>query len=144
VTVNDRLLDRAELRKLLSELAERLSRRGVRANIYLIGGAAMAMLFDDSRATRDIDAVVLSSHGPLIDEVRAIAKLHRLPSTWLNEQASAYVSDVDDAQRTVVFDHPSLSVAAASAEHLLAMKVIAARASDVRDLRTLLAEPEPV
>lgn len=135
----DRLLDQSALRALLLELAERLARRGVRANVYVIGGAAMAMQYDERRATRDIDAVVLSGHGPLIEEVRSMALLHDLPTTWLNEQAASYVARVADADSSIVFDHPNLSVAAASAEHLLAMKMLAARASDVPDLRLLLS-----
>jgi Nucleotidyltransferase of unknown function (DUF6036) len=133
------MLDRAALHELLSELAGRLDRRGLRANLYIIGGAAMAMLFDDRRATRDIDSVVLSGHGPLIEEVRAMARIHDLPSTWLNEQASVYVSAAEDPNQSTVFDHAALSVAAASAEHLLAMKVSAGRASDVGDIKALLS-----
>ena len=135
--MTDRLLDRAALHALLVELAERLARRGARANIYVIGGAAMAMQFDERRATRDIDSVVLSGHGPLTDEVRAMARLHDLPTTWLNEHAASYVAKVADAGSSIVFDHPNLSIAAASAEHLLAMKLLAARASDAPDLRLL-------
>jgi hypothetical protein len=138
--VADRLLDQSALRALMLELADRLGRRGVRANVYVIDGAAMAMQFDERRATRDIDAVVLSGHGPLIEEVRALARLHDLPTTWLNEQAASYVARVADTGSSIVFDHPNLSVAAASAEHLLAMKMLAARASDVPDLRLLLSE----
>lgn len=131
------VLDRQELRRLFSELADRLQRRGLRANVYVIGGAAMAMLFDDRRVTRDIDAVILHGHGPLTEEVRAIARERGLPSTWLNEQAAAYVSRVADTAQSIVFDHPNLSVAVASTEHLFAMKLIAARASDAADIAQL-------
>ena len=133
------LLGRSELLALLDELAERLARRGVRAAVYVVGGAAMALEFDDRRSTRDIDSVILEGHGPLIEEVRSIARLRGLPSTWLNDQASRYVASGDDPGRQVVFDHPSLSVAAASAERLLAMKLVAARASDVADIAALLS-----
>jgi Nucleotidyltransferase of unknown function (DUF6036) len=136
--VSDRLLDREALLELLSELGERLSRRGVRANIYVVGGAAMSLSFDARRATRDIDAVVLHGHGALMDEVRSMARLHNLPSTWLNEQAVMYVSRTTDPAPSVVFDHPFLTVAAASAEHLLAMKLAASRGGDVGDIRILL------
>jgi predicted nucleotidyltransferase len=132
------LFDRHAITALLEDLARRLERRGVRASIYIVGGAAISLVYDARRSTRDVDSVVIAGHGPLIDEVRAIARERNLPTTWLNEQASVYVSRHDDPGRTRVFDHPYLSVAAASAEHLLAMKLLAARASDVDDLRLLL------
>jgi hypothetical protein len=135
---HDRLLDRAALLGLLRELGSRLERRGVRANIYVVGGAAMSLSFDARRATRDIDAVVLEGHGVLMDEVRAMGRLHDLPSTWLNEQAVMYVSRRADPKPSPVFDHPYLTVSAASAEHLLAMKLAASRGGDVGDIRLLL------
>jgi hypothetical protein len=137
-SVPDRLLDREALLELLRELAERLNRRGVRANIYIVGGAAMSLCFDARRATRDIDAVVLHGHGALMDEVRDMGRLHNLPSTWLNELAVMYVSRTADPAPASVFDHPFLTVAAASAEHLLAMKLAASRGGDVRDIKILL------
>lgn len=139
MTFTDGLLDQAALRSLLTELAERLARRGVRANLYIVGGAAIAMQFDERRATRDIDSVVLEGHGPLMAEVIAMARLHGLPTTWLNEQATVYVSSAPDPGRQLVFDHPYLSVAAASAEHLLAMKLQAARGSDAQDIALLVS-----
>ena len=52
--------DRSELVALFADLAGRLQRRGVRASIYVVGGAAMALVFDERRATRDVDSVVLA------------------------------------------------------------------------------------
>src|SRR6266542_2762711 len=61
----------------------------------------------------------------------------RWPTT-LNEQASAYVAPGEDVAAPRVFDHPGLRVAAASPEHLLAMKVLAARHRDGDDIRFLI------
>lgn len=61
----------------------------------------------------------LARRGVVADELG-------LPGWWLNEQASAYVAPGEDAAAPRVFDHPGLRVAAASPEHLLAMKVLAA------------------
>ena len=71
--------------------------------------------------------------------LRGEVPVHDLPTTWLNEQAASYVAKVADTGSSIVFDHPNLSIAAASAEHLLAMKLLAARASDAPDLRLLLS-----
>jgi hypothetical protein len=51
------LLDRAALEDVFHKLGDRLARRGVIADIYVVGGAAMALAYDARRSTRDIDAV---------------------------------------------------------------------------------------
>ncbi|MBG0812663.1 hypothetical protein [Planomonospora sp. ID82291] len=48
------------------------------------------------------------------------------------------VSPGADGSARRVFDHPGLRVSAASAEHLPAMKVLAARRRDTGDIRTLV------
>ena len=45
---------------------------------------------------------------------------------------------IPDRHSQVVFDHPALQVAAASATHMLAMKARAARAQDIADVTSLL------
>ena len=60
------------------------------------------------------------------------------PTTWLNNLASNYVSRTP-GEGSPVFDHPFLHVVATPAEHLLAMKVVAARGvRDGEDIRLLL------
>ena len=96
----------------------------------------MAIARDASRVTRDVDAL-LAPHGVVIEEARAVAGELGLPSWWLNEQASVYVSSKDDPGKRRVFDHPGLRVMAASPEHIFAMKAFASRPRDVADLRAL-------
>jgi len=60
-----------------------------------------------------------------------------LPRWWLNEQASSYVAPGGDSAASRVFDHPGLRVFAASPEHLLAMKALAARPRDAEDIGQL-------
>lgn len=131
------LLDRAAIQDAFRRLGERLMRRGVVADIYVIGGAAMALAYDGRRSTRDIDAV-FKPHGVVLEEARAVAEELGLPAWWLNEQASVYVAPGGDATAPHVFDHPGLRVSAASAEHLLAMKVLAARRRDADDINYLV------
>ena len=131
-------LSAAELRDALAELARRLERRGFQARLYVVGGAAMAFAYDADHLTRDIDAVISHGHGPLMAEVRAMARERRWPTTWLNEQATFYMPPVADRHSEVVFDHPALVVAVASPGHMLAMKARSARARDVADMANLL------
>jgi predicted nucleotidyltransferase len=137
VSADDPLLDRAAIEDAFRRLGDRLARRGVVADLYIFGGAAMALAYDARRATRDIDAV-FQPHGVVLDEARGVADELGLPHWWLNEQASAYVAPGGDPAAPRVFDHPGLRVAAASPEHLLAMKVLAARRRDAEDIRFLV------
>ena len=136
-TDNEPLLDPARIRDLFTRLGERLQRRGVVGDVYVIGGAAMALAYDARRATRDIDAVVVP-HGVVLEEAHALAQEVGLPQWWLNEQASVYVAPGGDPTAPLTFDHPGLRVSTASPEHLLAMKAMASRRRDVDDLRILI------
>lgn len=131
------LLDQAAITDALRRLGDRLARRGVVADIYVFGGAAMALAYDARRSTRDIDAV-FKPHGIVLDEARAVAAELGLPPWWLNEQASAYTAPGGDPAGPRIFDHPGLRVQAASPEHLLAMKVLAARRRDTDDISFLI------
>jgi hypothetical protein len=72
VSVDEPLLDRAAIEEALRRLGERLARRGAVADVYVFGGAAMALAYDARRATRDIDAV-FQPHGIVVAEARAVA-----------------------------------------------------------------------
>jgi predicted nucleotidyltransferase len=130
------LMGRADLERAFTVLGDRLVRRGVVADIFVVGGAAMALAYDANRVTRDVDAMFVP-HGVVVEESRAVAEELGLPPWWLNEQASVYVSGKDDPGKRRVFDHPNLRVMVASPEHIFAMKALAARARDVDDLRHL-------
>jgi hypothetical protein len=61
----DVLFGRAELEQAFTALGERLARRGVVADVFVVGGAAMALAYDATRVTRDVDArFVPTRHRP--------------------------------------------------------------------------------
>ncbi|MGO9294519.1 MAG: hypothetical protein ACLP52_11715 [Streptosporangiaceae bacterium] len=108
----DVLLGRAGLERAFTALGERLARRGVVADIFVVGGAAMALAYDAARVTRDVDAGFVP-HGIVVEEARRVADDLGLPACWLNEQATVYIAGKDDPGRRRVFDHPGLPVMAA-------------------------------
>ena len=137
--MNDRLLDREALANAFAALNDELRGAGVRADVYVFGGAAMILAYGVERATRDVDAV-FEPHGPVIEAARRVADRQGLPQWWLNEQASAYLPSSPDDQAAPVWDGSHLRVAGASGEHMVALKAVAARAQDLDDLRVLASQ----
>lgn len=111
---------------LLNALDGELERRGVTADIYLVGGAAMALSFDSARTTRDIDAVFAPT-AEVRAAVESVADDRGLPADWLNVAVKGFVPPIQDARQWVVFESAHLRVCVAGLEHLLAMKVAASR-----------------
>jgi methylmalonyl-CoA mutase cobalamin-binding subunit len=72
------LLDRERIAEAFGRLGDRLAQRGVVADIYVIGGAAMALAYDSRRATRDIDAV-FKPHGVVLEAAQEVADELGLP-----------------------------------------------------------------
>jgi len=56
-------LGREDIRALLDDLSAELAARGARAELFLVGGAALAVAYDATRATRDLDAVFVPPAG---------------------------------------------------------------------------------
>jgi hypothetical protein len=137
--MNDRLLDRETLANAFAALNDELRRAGVRADVYVFGGAAMILAYGVERATRDVDAV-FEPHGPVIEAAQRVADREGLPRWWLNEQASAYLPSSPDDQAAPVWDGSHLRVAGASLEQMVALKAVAARAQDLDDLRVLASQ----
>lgn len=140
-------LGRDRILELFEELSEELRFSRARAQVYVIGGAAMSLAFDRERTTRDVDARIASGHHRLSLAVRKVGLRHGLPDTWLNEQATAWMPLADDARAQTLYESPYLTVTGASASHLLAMKLRSARERDREDVAVLckhlgLSDPE--
>ena len=131
-------LNRGRIEQLLLALDQVLASKGATADIYLVGGAAMALGFDAERSTRDVDAVFAPT-TVVRDAAAVVADEFDLPSDWLNDAVKGFVPSAPDVSQRVVFESDHLSVCAASAEYLLAMKVAASRVEqDRRDLEILI------
>jgi hypothetical protein len=77
------LLDRAQLERAFTALGDRLVRRGVVADVFIVGGAAMALAYDATRVTRDVDSLFVP-HGVVLEEastLRMSSGCHRGGST---------------------------------------------------------------
>lgn len=134
--MNDSLLTRTQLIRLLAEVGERLVARGRQGQMYVVGGAAMALTFDSRRVTRDVDAAVPGEQDDLWIAVAEVASAHQLPPDWINTRAVAFMTNEPDSAASEM-TVPGLRIALASPEHLIAMKLRAMRGRDLDDLETL-------
>jgi hypothetical protein len=130
-------MDRDEILGSLTALAAELERRGVSGEMYVVGGAAIALAFDERRATRDIDAV-FEPKSAVYEAAATVARERGLPSGWLNDAVKGFL-DGEDPAAAPVLDLPGLRCLAASAEILLALKVLAHRIGEDEDDVRLLA-----
>ncbi|HEX4402089.1 MAG TPA: DUF6036 family nucleotidyltransferase [Galbitalea sp.] len=123
-------LDARTVRSLFQELSDRLAADGVHAQLFVVGGAAMALAYDQGRLTRDVDALFVPA--PQVRQAaEAIGAARGLEPDWLNDAAKGFLPGQDEHPSTV-FESESLLVQVASPEYLLAMKLHASR--DERDL----------
>lgn len=132
-------MEREEIVSALTDLAAELRRRGTTAEMYVVGGAAIALAFDERRATRDIDAV-FEPKNVVYEAAATVATERGLPSGWLNDAVKGFLAGNDPAA-TPVLDLPGLRCLTASPRILLALKVLAHRiGEDEADVRLLAAE----
>lgn len=128
--------DREKILDALRALDGELGAQGVRGEIFVVGGAAMALAYDERRATADVDAVFAPTA-----EVRAAAarvgERFGFEPDWLNDAVKSFLPG-EDIARIGVYEGKHLGVAVASPRFLLAMKLLSSRADrDLEDIRTL-------
>lgn len=132
-------MDRQDIIAALHALADALRDRGIQGEMYVVGGAAIALAYDARRSTRDIDAV-FEPKLAIYDAAADVAAELRLPVGWLNDAVKGFLAG-EDPQAAPVLDVPGLRCMAASPRMLLALKVLAHRiGEDEDDVRLLAAE----
>jgi len=130
------MLDREQLLKALEELEKELAEQKVRAELFIVGGAAMAIAYNSRRATADIDAIFVPTKEVRIAAERVAEKL-QINNDWLNDGVKGFIPG-EDPDSSIVYEGPNLSVSAASPKFLLAMKLMASRADrDLDDIKFL-------
>lgn len=132
----NRSLDGADIELLLRDLSAELERAGATADLFLVGGAAMAIAYDSRRSTRDLDAVFAPVSAVRAAAI-AVGERHGLAPDWLNDAVKGFLPG-RDADSSVYFSSASLRVDVASPRYLLAMKLFASRVeTDTADIRLL-------
>jgi hypothetical protein len=118
-------------------LAERLEAEGVHGQIFVVGGAAMALAYSTRRVTKDVDAI-FEPKMVIYEAAAELAVELGLPEDWLTAAAKGFAPG-NDADRRPIFESAGLDVTTASPPFLLAMKLFASRiGEDDEDIVMLL------
>ncbi len=137
--MSERAFTRARIVAALQALGDELTREGVRGQIFIVGGAAMALAYSTRRVTKDIDAV-FEPKSAIYAAATKVAEAHDLPEGWLNDAVKGFVPGVDEHPRPLP-DVAGIEITTASPQYLLAMKLMAMRfGEDDEDIRILLRE----
>ncbi len=128
--------DRQALFEAFDLLNAELQRRNVRATLFVVGGAAMAIAYDSRRSTTDVDAIFVPA-DIVRSAAQAVGQQMGIEEDWLNDGVRGFAPGHDE-QSASVYEREHLSVAVASPKYLLAMKLLASRSDrDIDDIRTL-------
>jgi hypothetical protein len=137
--VPEREFTRARILHALQALGEELTSDGVQAQMFIVGGAAMALAYSTRRVTKDIDAV-FEPKQTVYAAAAKVAEELGLPEDWLNDAVKGFMPGPDEAPRPVPAV-AGIEVTTASPRYLLAMKLIAMRfGEDDEDIEILLRE----
>lgn len=134
-------LTKADIHRALEALATALPPSGVAAELWIVGGAAIVLLYGARDTTKDVDAFAMDAvdSSALRAAAATVAAQLGLPADWLNDGAKGYLKGL--APGDVVFSHARLVARSVAPHQLLAMKLSAWRDDlDVSDARLLLSK----
>jgi hypothetical protein len=129
---------RARILSALQALGDELTRQGVRGQIFIVGGAAVALAYSTRRVTKDIDAV-FEPKASIYTAAATVAEDLGLPDDWLNDAVKGFMPGTDEHARPLP-DITGIEITTASPQYLLAMKLMAMRfGEDDEDIEILLS-----
>jgi len=137
--VSDRHFTRATMVRALRALGDELTRQEVRGQVFIVGGAAIALAYSRRRVTKDIDAV-FEPKALIYQAAAKVAKEMGLPGDWLNDAVKGFLPGPDPSAIPLP-EIEGIEVTTASARYPLALKLMAMRiGEDDEDIQILLGQ----
>ena len=143
----DKTFNKENLDFYLRELAKeyrKLNGKKTKAEIILVGGAAVLSSYSFREMTTDIDAVIRAS-GDMKEAINKVGDKYHLPNGWLNADfinTASYSSEVIMHSEYVCTQSNVLDVRTVKGPYLIAMKLVSGRRykADLSDIVGVLYE----
>ncbi len=130
-------LSASDINRAFDALSEELVGLDDRAEIVVVGGAALVLLFGARETTKDVDVFfVRPSAAKFREAAGRVAQRFNLPDDWLNDAAKGFLVGLTEG--AILYESPYLLARAVSVAQLLAMKLAAWRDAIDRDDAKLL------
>jgi len=132
-------LNKSEILAYFEEINHRLALNDKHGEILIVGGAALALVFDARDSTYDIDAIFHPKED-MRKIIKSMAEDYNLHHDWLNDGVKGFITDKMKSEQH--FSYTNLTVSSINAEGLLAMKLTSARSltQDMEDSVFLMNE----
>jgi hypothetical protein len=117
-------MESSEIKKYLEALNSKLSEKDVRAEIGIVGGAAMCLAFNARASTKDVDAVFEPTKEVRLAAAE-VAKDFSLSKDWINDAVKGFLSP--KIKKIILWQWSHLVIWTPPADYMLAMKSISAR-----------------
>lgn len=129
------LLRRDEIERYLWQVGQHLAAGALTGEILIVGGTYMTLVLRQREATKDVDAYFSSNADAIRAAATRVARDNGLPTDWLNDAVKGFFYVQPEATPWAEF--PGLRVYAPGPAYIFAMKALAGRPEDVRDLEAL-------
>jgi hypothetical protein len=128
---------KSEILACFKILNDRLRADESKAEICIVGGAVMCLVFNTRKQTKDVDAI-FHPKARVYKFAKQVAEERGLSDDWLNDSAKGYINNKIEQVEILNFSH--LKIFAPSTKYMLAMKCLAARigTSDESDIEFLI------
>lgn len=126
-----------DIEKYLRMLGQELERNHVTGEIIVAGGAFMLLVIKNRETTKDIDAYFSAEPEAIREAAHRVAQREGLPEDWLNDGVKGFFYQQPPVSRWA--EYPGLRIYTVAPDYAFAMKAIAGRPEDIRDMRALIA-----
>lgn len=124
-----------EIEGYLRQVGLYLHEQGLTGEILLLGGAYMTLVLRQRETTKDVDAYFAAHPDAIRIAAARVARENALPRDWLNDAVKGFL--YVQPEITLWLECPGLRVYAPHPSYIFAMKAIAGRPEDLRDLQVL-------